>query len=62
MYNNFDSKCVEVDAICANFILTLFVKIFYLIELLSKSVLIWSVLDYEMSCIWNVLTWSVLDM
>ena len=24
--NNFDSKCAKIDAICANFILTLFVK------------------------------------
>ena len=24
---HFDSKCVKIDAICANFILTLFVKI-----------------------------------
>ena len=25
---HFDSKCVKIDAICANFMLTLFVKIF----------------------------------
>ena len=25
MYKHFDSKCVKIDAICANFILTLIV-------------------------------------
>ena len=27
MYKHFDSKCIKIDAICANFISTLFVKI-----------------------------------